>query len=182
MLDLIRALNLENAFDIMEYLAAHPDVNASTVARDLGVHIVTVQHVLDALESEGAVTSTTMRGTIGRPSKAYRYRGGVFTIDLGALLADYGRRMQHVRDAGNPAVSYSYDIDHEVINAVLVGGRRGTRITLDSRMGRLFWLVPPPDSKGIQIQELAEKAGVPVLDAVQFINTMRGKGILEVVP
>ncbi|HOV51087.1 MAG TPA: helix-turn-helix domain-containing protein, partial [Candidatus Cryosericum sp.] len=102
MLDLVRALSLEHAFDIMEYLAAHPGANASTISHVLGVHIVTVQHVLEALEAEGAVSSVTSRGSVGRPAKVYRYHGGVYTIDLDQLLDLYAHRAQRVRDAGNP--------------------------------------------------------------------------------
>lgn len=180
MIDLIKVIASEHFFDVMEYLQKNPNTNASTIARALNIHIVTVQKILDTMDKYGLVQVGEKRG-IGRPSKTYTYRGGKLQIDLDRMLKEYGMRYKKVRDRGTIDVSYSYDLDKEIVNAIVIGGKRGKKIRLDEKDGRFLWLVPPPDSKGEKIETLAIKAGLPIVDAIRLIHEFIELNVLEVI-
>lgn len=180
MIDLIKVLASDHFFEVIEYVSQNPGQNASAIARSLNIHIVTIQRYLDTLEKYEFVTISYKKG-IGRPSKIYSYTGGSFEVHLDELLEEYKLRLRRVRDAGNDEVSFSYDVDKELINAVLIGGRTGKKIKLDDKSGRFLWLVPPPDSKGETIENLAKAAGIPVVDAIRLTTEMEQVGVLEVI-
>jgi hypothetical protein len=179
MIDLIKVLASDHFFEVIEYVSEHPGENASSIARSRGIHIVTIQRYLDTLEKYGFVECSDKKG-IGRPSKIYSYKGGSFEVHINSLLEEYKLRLRKVRDAGNDEVSFSYDVDKEVINAVLIGGRSGKKIKLDEKSGRFLWMVPPPDSKGETIEKLAKAAGIPVVDAIRLVTEMEQLSVLEV--
>jgi predicted ArsR family transcriptional regulator len=163
---------------VIDYIKNHPDTNASTVARKVAVHVVTAQRILDTMEKYGFLTSQQKR-TVGRPSKIYRYVGGSYTINMDELLALYKKRDNRVRETGRMDVMFSYDVDRELINAVLIGGKKGIKHKMDEKQGRLLWLVPPPDSKGESIGNLAKETGTSLLEAVQFCEEMLQLGVIE---
>lgn len=180
MIDLIRVLGSDRVFDIIAFLKKNPERNASFIARKLNIHTVTVQRVLDTLAKYGFVKTDEKRGK-GRPSTTYFYLGGRFTVHLDELFSGYDLRLKRVRESGHAEVSFSYDIDKEIVNAILIGGKKGKKIKLDSRSGRFLWLVPPPDSRGESIESLSQKAGVPLIDAIKFCLEMQELEILEVI-
>ena len=178
MIDLIRIFSMENFFDILEAVVESPSRNASSIAKNLAIHIATVQKVLDTLEKYGFIAVDKKRGP-GRPSRIYTYRGGSFTVDIDALLSDYAKKHTIIRETGNPNVSFSYDVDKELVNAVLIGGKAGNKVKLEERAGRLLWLIPPPDSEGMRIDALAKAAAVPVIDAVHFCLDFQKLDLVE---
>jgi hypothetical protein len=178
MIDLIRAIALDHFFEIMDFLKSTPGVNTSFIAQKMGLHIVTVQKVIDVMEKYGFVLIEEKKG-VGRPSKIYSFKGGSFTVDLDMLLDEYQMRLKIIRESGNPNVSFSYDVDKEIINAVLIGGKTGEKIRLEDKQGKFLWLVPPPDSNGKTIEEIAKEAGIPVPDAIRFANEMIDLKIVE---
>jgi predicted transcriptional regulator len=178
--DLIKTLASENIFDILAFVRENPGKNASKIARELGIHVLTVQRALEVLERYSFVSSTELKA-IGRPSRVFQYRGGSFTINLDLILDEYSLRSTKIRDAGREDVSFMYDVDHEVINGILIGGRGGKFLKIEEKTGRFLWLVPPPDSQGETIEDIAKKAGCPVLEAVRISVELKGMGILEYV-
>jgi DNA-binding IclR family transcriptional regulator len=180
-IDLIRIMASDHFFDVIGYVKGNPDHNCSSIARALQLHIATVQRSLDVLERHAFVT-TEVRRKRGRPSKIYRYVGGKYSIDLDDLLVELEIRLRRIRETGRPDISFSFDVDRETVNAVLLGGKQGNVIRLDERMGRFLWLVPPPDSQGQIIAEIARKAGISVLEAVRLAQEMRELGVLEMLP
>lgn len=179
MIDLIRVLGSDHVFEIIAFLRKNPGRNASFVAKKLNIHTVTVQRVLDTLAKYGFVKTDEKRG-VGRPSTIYFYLGGKFTVDLDELFSGFDLRNKRVRESGLPELSFSYDVDKEIVNAILIGGKKGKKIKLDSRSGRFLWLVPPPDSRGETIESISQKAGVPLIDAIKFCLEMQDLEILEV--
>ena len=179
MIDLVKVMASEHFFHVVEYLHENPESNASTVARALNIHIVTVQKILDTLDKYGIVDTSERRG-IGRPSKIYTFRGGKILLDLDRMLQEYGMRHKRVRDKGTEDISYNYDLDREIVNAVVIGGKKGNKIRLDERDGRFVWMVPPPDSDGETIEKLAAQAGLPVVDAIRLTVELEGLDVLEV--
>lgn len=179
MIELIRILGSEHIFEIVDFLKKNPKNNASYIANNLNIHIVTVQRVLDVLEKYGFVGSSEKRG-VGRPSKTYSYLGGEFKVNLDDLLSDYDLKSRLVRETGNSEISFSYDVDKEIVNAILIGGKRGQKVKLDSKTGRFLWQVPPPDSQGEMISEISERAGISLIDAIKFCLEMERLGVLEV--
>jgi len=180
MIDLIRILGSENIFEIIDFLKKNPDQNASFIGKSLTMHIITVQRVLDTLEKYGFVESKEKRG-IGRPSKTYSYLGGEFKINLDKLFSGYDLKEKIIRETGSPEVSFSYDVDKEIVNAVLIGGKEGEKIKLDPKTGRFLWLVPPPDSQGETIENISNKAGIPLIDAIKFFLEMQDLEVLEAI-
>jgi DNA-binding transcriptional ArsR family regulator len=181
MIDLIKIMASDHFFDVIGFVRANPGQNSSSIARALKLHIATVQRSLDVLERHGFVLASVQRKR-GRPSKIYRYVGGKYSIDLDELLSELELKGRRIRETGHPDISFSFDVDKETVNAVLVGGRQGSVVRLEERMGRFLWLVPPPDSQGQTIYELADKAGVSVIDAIRLAQEMRDLGVLEILP
>ncbi|MBN2435989.1 MAG: hypothetical protein JXK07_12060 [Spirochaetes bacterium] len=141
--------------------------------------MVTAQRILDTLEKYKFVISSKQKKGLGRPSKIYTYMGGEFSVNLDEMLKIYQSRLIYIREAGNPEVSFSFDIDKELINAVLLKGRSGKKIKMDDQRGRLLWLLPPPDSRGETIESIAEKTGFPIIDSVIFFREMIELNIIE---
>ena len=112
---------------MVNYIKNNPDTNAYNLTKNVKIHIVTAQRILDTLEKYGFVTSQEKKG-IGRPSKIYSYIGGKFKIDLDELLNIYQNRLLKIRETGNPEITFSYDIDKEIINAILLKGKTGKKI------------------------------------------------------
>lgn len=180
MIDLIRVLGSEHVFSIIDFVKKNPGQNASSIASSLNIHTVTVQRALETLAKYGFVSVEEKRG-VGRPSRNFTYLGGKLTVDLNTLFSDYSLKDNLVRESGNPDISFSYDVDKETVNAVLVGGKKGEKIKLDSNTGRFLWLVPPPDSKGETIEHICEAVGIPLIDAVRFCLKMEEIDVLEVI-
>jgi len=178
--DLIKILASENLFSILEYLRNHQDSNASKISRDLKIHIVTVQKILDGLAKYGFVDSKIKKG-IGRPSKLYRFLGGTFNVDINAMLSDYSKRIQKIREKANDEVQFNFDIENELINALFIGGRRGKKILFDEKEGKFVSLIPPPGSTGKKIEEISEKSGLPILDAVRLSMELVDLEVAEVI-
>jgi hypothetical protein len=153
-------------------------VNASHISGKLQLHIITIQRILDTLEKYGFVRIDAKQG-IGRPSKTYFYIGGKFTVNLNEMMDLYTMRRRKIRETGDPSIVFSYDVDKEIVNAVLLGGKRGKRRKIDEKSGRFLWLVPPPDSKGETIMDLAGKTGLAVTDAIRFVQEMIEMGVIE---
>ncbi len=180
MIDLIRVLGSEHIFSIVDFVKKNPGQNASSIASNLNIHTVTVQRVLETLAKYGFVAVEEKRG-VGRPSRNFTFRGGKLTVDLDELFSDYSLKDNLVRESGNPDISFSYDVDKEMVNAVLIGGKKGEKIKLDPKTGKFLWLVPPPDSKGESIERLCAEAGIPLIDAIRFCLEMEEIGVLEVI-
>ena len=181
MIDLIRALSSEHIFAIVDYVRKNPGQNASAIASALNIHPVTVQRPLETLAKYGFV-SVEERRSVGRPSRNYTYVGGALTLDLDKLFADFSLKDRVVRESGHPEISFSYDVDRETVGAVLVGGKGGRKIKLDSYAGRFLWLVPPPDSEGKTVDEIGREAGVPPGEAIRAFLELQELGVVEVVP
>ncbi len=124
MFDLIKTLASENIFDILTYVKGNSGKNASTIAKALGIHVITVQRALEVMERYSFVVSSEIR-TIGRPSKAYGFRGGSITINLDSILQQYALKSKKVRDAGREDVSFQYDVHREIVHGIMIGGRGG---------------------------------------------------------
>jgi predicted transcriptional regulator len=180
MIDLIRILGSDHIFKIIDFLKKNPDQNASFIADNLNIHILTVQRVLETLEKYGFVKSKEKRG-VGRPSKIFSYLGGEFKVNLDKIFSGYDLKDKLIRETGIDKISFSYDVDKEVVNAILIGGKKGEKIKLDPKKGRFLWLVPPPDSKGETIESISKKAGIPLIDAIKFSLEMQDLEILEVI-
>jgi predicted transcriptional regulator len=181
MIDLIKVIASDRFFEVIDYVKNNPGLNSSTIARALELHIVTIQRSLDTLERYGFV-AVELQKKQGRPSKIYRYIGGGYTIDLDALLVEFELRNNRLRETGRQDISFSFDVDKEIVNAILVGGKQGEIVRLDEKMGRFIWFVPPPDSQGDTISALAGKAGISVIDAIRFAEEMRDLGVVEMLP
>jgi hypothetical protein len=166
---------------VLNHVRDNPNLNPSAIARALELHIVTVQRSLDILERYAFVAAEIQKKQ-GRPAKTYRYVGGEYTINLDSLLAEYDLRNNRLRETGRPDISFGFDVDKELVNAIMLGGKHGTITRLDERMGRFFWFVPPPDSEGETISVLAEKAGIPVIEAIRFAQEMKDLGVVEMLP
>lgn len=180
MIDLIRILGSEHIFSIIDFIKKNPGQNSSSIASSLNIHTVTVQRALETLAKYGFVDVEEKRG-VGRPSRNFTYRGGRLKVDLNELFSDYDLKNDLVRESGNPEISFSYDVDKETVNAVLIGGKKGHKIKLDPKTGRFLWLVPPPDSKGETIENICQEAGVPLIDAIRFCIKMQELEVLEVI-
>ncbi len=180
MIDLIRILGSEHIFAIIDFVRKNPDQNASFIASSINIHTVTVQRALETLAKYGFVTVKEKKG-VGRPSRNFTYIGGKLTVDLNELFSDYSLKNNRVRESGNPNISFSYDVDREIVNAVLIGGKKGEKIKLDNKAGRFLWLVPPPDSKGVTIEHICREVGVPLIDAIRFCIDMQELEVLEVI-
>lgn len=124
------------------------------------------------------MTAEEKRG-IGRPSKNYTFVGGKFTVDFTELLALYQNRLRLIRESGNPSVSFSYDVDKELVNAILLGGKTGKKIKIDDKAGRFLWLVPSPDAKAESIESIASRAGMAVHDAIRFTQELIDMKVVE---
>ncbi len=180
MIDLIRVLGSEHIFSIIEFVRKEPGQNASFIANNLNIHPVTVQRVLETLEKYGFVSGEEKRG-VGRPSRNYTYLGGTFSVDLDSLFSDFSLKNSCVREVGRPDITFSYNIDKETVNAVLIGGKGGEKIKIDAKAGRFLWLVPPPDAKGETIAAISQRAGMPLMDAIRFCLEMQELGVVEVI-
>ena len=60
-------------------------------------------------------------------------------------------------------------------------GKKGEKIKLNPKTGRFLWLVPPPDSKGETVESISSKAGIPLIDAIQFFLEMQDLEVLEAI-
>jgi predicted transcriptional regulator len=180
MIDLIRALSSEHIFAIVDYVKKNPGQNASAIAAALNIHPVTVQRPLETLAKYGFV-SVEERRSVGRPSHNYTYLGGSLTIDLDKLFSDFALKDRLVRESGHPDISFSYDVDRETVGAVLVGGKSGRKIKLDSYAGRFLWLVPPPDSEGKTVEQIGREAGLPPGEAIRAFLEFQELGVVEVI-
>ncbi|MBN2246414.1 MAG: hypothetical protein JW755_11290, partial [Candidatus Aminicenantes bacterium] len=180
MIDLIRVLGSEHIFGIVDFIQKNPGRNASFIASSLNLHPVTVQRVLETLARYGFVGVEEKKG-LGRPSRNFIYLGGKFTVDLDELFSDYDLKNNRIREIENPDISFSFDVDKEIVNAILIGGKKGEKIKLDQKRGRFMWLIPPPDSKGETIENISQEAGIPLLDAIRFSLEMQDLGVLEVI-
>jgi hypothetical protein len=181
MIDLIKVIASDHFMEIIHCVKTNPGQNSSSIAKALDLHIVTVQRNLDTVERYGFVQAELAKKQ-GRPSKVYRYVGGGFRIDYDELLAEYGLRDRRIRERGRPDISFSFDVDKEIVNAVLLGGRQGEKLRLEEKTGRFLWLVPPPDSQGESISDLALKAGISVIDAIRFVEEIVAMGVVEMLP
>jgi predicted transcriptional regulator len=179
MIDLLKITGSDFFFDIVEYVRDNPLQNASSIARKLDIHIVTVQRSLDTLEKYGFIATEEKKG-MGRPSKIYSYKGGSFTVNINELLEEYGMRKMRVRESGNPDIAFSFDVDKEIVNAILAGGKNGKKIKLDNKEGRFMWLVPPPDSEPVLIEDTARAANIPIPDAIRFLLEIQEYNIVEI--
>jgi hypothetical protein len=179
MIDLMKIIGSDHFLEIVEFVKSNPAQNASTISKKLKIHIVTIQRCLDTLDKYQFV-KTGEKHSLGRPSKIYSYQGGRFQVDFDGLLSEYEMRKKLIRETGNPGILYSFDVDKEIVNAVLVGGKTGKKIKLDEKEGRFLWAVPPPDSKGELIETIARNARIPVTDAVRFILDFSKYNIFEV--
>lgn len=130
------------------------------------------------LEKYDFVSGMEKKG-IGRPSRIYTYIGGKLSINLDELLTLYLLRVKKIRETGNPKVSFSYDVDKEIVNVILIGGKTGEKIRLNDKNGKFLWLLPPPDSAGETVENLARRSGMPVTDAIRFVQDMIGLNIIE---
>ena len=180
MIDLIRVLGSEHIFGIIDFVRNNPGENASFIANSLNIHPVTVQRVLETLARYGFIGVEEKKG-LGRPSRNFTYLGGKFTVDLDELFSDYGLKNKRIREIENPDITFSFDVDKEIVNAILIGGKKGKKIKLDLKRGRFLWLIPPPDSKGETIESLSKEAGIPLIDAIRFSLEMQEIGVLEVI-
>ncbi len=180
MIDLIKVIASEHFLRIIEFVKGNPGNNASHISRKLNIHIITVQRYLDTLEKYGFTATAEKRGS-GRPSRIYTYIGGSFNVNIDELLREYMMRTEKVRETGNPDVIFSYDVDKEIVNAVLVGGKKGKKVKLDEKEGRFLWLVPPPDSEGEVIENIARDGSIAVPDAIKTVLELKELGVLEVI-
>jgi hypothetical protein len=181
MINLLKVIASDHFIEILDFVKGNPGQNSSAIAKALALHIVTVQKSLDAVEKYGFVEASVLKKQ-GRPAKVYRYLGGGYRIDFDELLAEYELRGKRLRETGRKDISFSFDIDKELVNAILLGGRQGEKIRFDEKTGRFLWLVPPPDSEGEMISSLAEKAGLSVIDAIRFVDEIKEYGIVEMMP
>ncbi|MBN1409694.1 MAG: MarR family transcriptional regulator [Spirochaetales bacterium] len=168
----------DSLFDVLECLKENPGSNASFLSGKLKLHIITIQRILDTLEKYGFVRTDEKKG-IGRPSKTYFYLGGQFTFNLDEMTGLYETRDKKIREKGDPNVRFSYNVDKEIVNAVLPGGKKGKALKLDEKSGKFLWCVPPPDSAGATVREIAEKSGMPVMDAIRFVLEMIDLNVIE---
>ena len=166
--ELVKIVASVNFIEVVNFLKGSPGSNASFIAGKLGLHILTVQRILDELARGGFVLTEEKRG-VGRPSTIYTYKGGVFRVDLDELLSQYEYRSSVIREKGSSEISYSYDVDREIVNAVIIGGRRGKKVKLDQKIGRFLWCVPPPDSEGESVESIAREASIQVFEAIQYV-------------
>lgn len=180
MIDLVKIIASENFLDIIEYVKENPGHNASYLAKKLKIHIVTVQRTLDTLEKYGFISIDEKRGS-GRPSKTYFYKGGSFKVDINELLNEFSLRSKRIRESGREDIAMSYDIDREIVNALLIGGKKGKKIRFSEKEGRFLWLIPPPDSRGEVIEVLARETPIAVPDAIKLVLEMQNHGIVEVI-
>jgi hypothetical protein len=157
-----------------------PGENVSAVARKLKLHIITVQKILDVLEKYDFVTTKEKKG-IGRPSKIYFYKGGSLNINLDSLLHIYSKKSLLIREKGNTDVKFSYDVDKEIINIILLGGKKGETIKLSEKAGRFLWILPSPDSIAEEIEKLASRSDFPLIDAILLTEELIKKNVIEVI-
>ena len=61
-----------------------------------------------------------------------------------------------------------------------MGGKKGEKIKLEKKEGRFLWLVPPPDSKGEVIENIARQVGIPIPDAIKMVLELKELNVLEV--
>lgn len=180
MIDLVKIIASDHLLEIIEFVKNNPGNNAFFLSKKLKIHFITVQRHLDTLVKYNFIATDEKRGT-GRPSKIYSYVGGSFSVNLDELLQEYGLRSEKVRETGNSNIAFSYDVDKEIVNAILIGGKHGEKIKLDEKEGRFLWLVPPPDSKGEIIENIARKVGIAVPDAIKMVLELKELNILEVI-
>ena len=176
--ELVKIVASVNFIEVINFLKNNPGSNSSFVAGKLNLHILTVQRILDELARDGFVETEEKRG-VGRPSIIYTYKGGSFQVDLDVLLSQYEYRSSLIREKGFSEISFSYDVDKEVVNAVIIGGRRGKIIKLDQKVGKFLWYVPPPDSKGASVESIAKEASIQVFEAVQYVLRFIHLNVIE---
>lgn len=179
MYDLIRTLYGDHIFKVLEYLKLNPGSNASKIASDIGIHTATVQSYLNVLDKYGIIKSEIKKG-LGRPSNIYNYVGGSFNINFDELIEKYSYKDRLVRDYGNENIKYSYDIDKEIINDIIIIGKKKETMKFDSREGRFLWLLPPPDSKGDSIENLCNMCGITIMESVDLVLSLNEKGVVEI--
>lgn len=179
MLDLLKALSSSNAFEVLMYVKENPDSNASGVASALGLHVLTVQKILEVLEKYGIVKSKLVR-SVGRPSKRYRYIGGKIEVNVDELLDLYTLKHMPVREKAFEDALYDYDVRRERIKRLLVKSDR-RKIVFDETEGKVLWFVPPPDSQGKPVEEIAKESGISLLQVLEAVKRLLDLGLVELV-
>jgi predicted transcriptional regulator len=176
--ELVKIVASVNFIEVVRFLKSNPGSNASFIAGKLNLHILTVQRILDEL-ARGRFVETEEKRGVGRPSTVYTYKGGSFKVNLDELLSQYEYRSSFVREKGSPGIRYSYDVDREIVNAVLIGGKKGEKIKLDQKMGKFLWCVPPPDSKGASVESIAKESSIQVFEAIQYVLQFIRMDVIE---
>ncbi|MDN5343303.1 MULTISPECIES: HTH domain-containing protein [Oceanotoga] len=179
MYDLIKVLTNEHFFKVIEYLNENPESNPSKIAKKLKIHTATVQNYLETLEKYKFVVYKEKKG-LGRPSKLYSFKGGSFEVNLNELLEKFYIKNKKIRDAGNEKIKYSYDVEKEIINTIIIDKHKKETIKLDSKSGKFLWLLPPPNSNFESIEKLCLKSGFSILEAVELCLYLQKKGVLEI--
>jgi len=177
MLDLLKTLSSTNTLEVLQYLKEHPDSNASGIASALGLHVFTVQKNLGVLERYGIVESKVVRG-IGRPSKRYRYLGGQIKIDVDEILQLYSLKDASVREKALQNAVYDCDMRKERVRKLLIKAEK-RRIVFNEVEGKVLWFVPPPDSEGKPVEELAKETGMSLLQVIEAIKQLADVGLVE---
>jgi predicted transcriptional regulator len=176
-LDLLKALSSSNTFEILDYLKKHPDSNASKIAKALGLHVLTVQRHLEVLEKYGIVKSRIAKG-VGRPSKKYRYLGGSVEVNVDEILELYQLKNAAVREKVLDNVVYDCDMRKEVVRRFL-NKLDKRKIIFDEMEGKVLWFIPPPDSKGKSVKEIAKETGFSLIQVLEIIKRLADLGLVE---
>jgi predicted transcriptional regulator len=179
MIELIRLAASEYFFYVLEYLKKNPKSNASKIAKQLKVHIITVQKILDGLTKHGFV-EYEWKGGIGRPSKLYSYIGGSFEINIDALLSEFSDRYMKIKERVGHDIRFNLDVDKGVVNALILDKRGKNKIILDKREGEFLNLLPTPDEDYLEINFMAGKSGMPVLEAIEFVKSLEEINLIDI--
>jgi len=177
--DLFKTLSSANVFDILHYLRKHPNSNASKIAAALGLHVFTVQKHLETLEKYGIVESEVVR-SVGRPSKRYRYVGGSVEVNVDDLLQLYTLKDTMVRERPLNEAVYDCDIGKERVRRLLFKPSK-RKVVFDEVEGKVLWFVPPPDSEGKPVEEIARETGLPLIQVLRAVKQLVDMGFVELV-
>lgn len=178
MIELIRLAASEYFFYVLEYLKKNPKSNASKIAKQLKVHIITVQKILDGMTKYGFV-EYEWKGGIGRPSKLYSYIGGSFEINIDSLLSEFSNRFIKIKEKAGHEVRFNLDVDKGIVNALILDKRGKDKILLDKREGEFLNQLPTPDEDYMEINLMASKSGMPVLEAIEFVKSLEEINLIE---
>jgi len=181
MFDLIKVLAGEKTFEVLHYLKNHPFSNASKIAKELNIHVATVQKYLEVFEKYSVVSSTVQQ-KIGRPSKIYKYIGGEIRLNMDVVINLLEEKDLKYREAKIDDVAYDFDPKREMIKAIIMGKRRGKKITFDEFEGKVLWHVPPVDSDGKSAIVISKESSVPLIITLEALQKFRKLEIVEVIP